>query len=108
MKFARTPLGAFAALRDVTMLELLFATGMRISELCSFEPKDIDLENGAIKIMGMGSIIQIGNHEVLAILRKYAKFDMPTSLQSSCFFINRQGFRMSEQSIRFMLRKLRK
>ena len=111
IKFAQTPFGIFAALRDATMLELLFATGMRISELCSLAPKNIDLEHGTIKIMGKGSkerILQIGNQEVLAILRKYAKLDTFSPSQSGYFFINRQGGRMSEQSVRFMLRKLQK
>ena len=111
IKIAQTPFSAFVALRDATMLELLFATGMRISELCSLGAKDIDLEHGTIKIMGKGSkerILQIGNQEVLAILRKYAKLNEPGSSQFGYFFINRQGFRMSEQSVRFMLRKLRK
>lgn len=42
-------------LRDIAVLELLFATGMRVSELCSIKSNTIDLRNGTIKIYGKGS-----------------------------------------------------
>ena len=55
-------------------LKLLFATGMRISELCSLKPSDIDLESNNILIYGKGAkerVIQIGNQEVIAALKLY-------------------------------------
>ena len=51
-------------MRDVAILELLFATGMRISELCSLHTDDIDLIEGSVKIYGKGAkeqLIQISN-----------------------------------------------
>lgn len=51
-------------IRDIAVIELLFATGMRISELCSLKPSDIDLESNNILIYGKGAkerVIQIGN-----------------------------------------------
>jgi len=71
-----TKYGSFAALRDVALLEMLFATGVRISELCSLRVNDVNLDEGTIRILGKGSkerVIQIGNEEVLGILRKYRK-----------------------------------
>lgn len=62
------------ALRDTAVLELLFATGIRISELCSLHNDSIDLQDGTILIYGKGSKerrIQIGNESVLCILKKY-------------------------------------
>lgn len=43
------------ALRDVAVIELLFATGIRISELCAIQPQDIDLQNDVVKINGKGA-----------------------------------------------------
>ena len=57
--------------RDIAVIELLFATGMRISELCSLKPSDIDLESNNILIYGKGAkerIIQLGNQEVMDAL----------------------------------------
>ncbi len=47
----RTP----KALRDTAMLEILYATGMRVSEIASLTVDDVDLEGGAIRCMGKGS-----------------------------------------------------
>ncbi len=40
--------------RDRAMLELLYATGMRVGELIKLNVKDVDLETGSIKVMGKG------------------------------------------------------
>lgn len=93
-------------LRDIAVLELLFATGMRISELCSIKPDCINLEDGTIKIYGKGAkerILQIGNTEVLAAVREYGEAFSNTIGSSNCFFVNRLGHQLSDQSIRNMI-----
>ena len=55
--------------RDLAVLELLFASGVRISELCSLTTDSIDLQDGRIRLYGKGSrerILQIGNAEVMS------------------------------------------
>lgn len=64
------------ALRDAAVIELLFATGIRISELCSLKMNDINLSDRTILIYGKGSkerMLQIGNDDVIHILEKYKK-----------------------------------
>ena len=93
-------------LRDIAVLELLFATGMRISELCSIKPDCINLEDGTIKIYGKGAkerILQIGNTDVLAAVREYGEAFSNTIGSSNCFFVNRLGHQLSDQSIRNMI-----
>ena len=63
------------ALRDAAVCELLFATGLRVSELCNLSPTDTDLSFGIILIKGKGSKerrIPIGNKDVIRILSEYA------------------------------------
>lgn len=63
-------------MRDIAVIELLFATGMRISELCSLNVSDINLYDRTILIHGKGSKerrIQIGNDDVVRILAEYQK-----------------------------------
>ena len=99
----------FATLRDMAVVETLFATGMRVSELCSLKVDDVNLDNGCVHIMGKGTkerIIQIGNDEVLSVLRIYHKLNLDRINQSGFFFVNRLAFRLSEQSVRFMLQNL--
>jgi integrase/recombinase XerD len=44
-----------AQTRDIAVIELLFAIGIRVSELCSLKTNDINLKNGSIKVLGKGS-----------------------------------------------------
>lgn len=95
-----------ACLRDIAVLELLFATGMRVSELCSLRPDSIDLRNGVIKIYGKGSkerMIQIGNSAVLSAVCTYYNAFSCTIHDTGWFFINRLRNPLSAQSVRNMI-----
>jgi integrase/recombinase XerD len=103
--------GQFASrerrLRDIAVFELLFATGLRVSELCSLKYKDIDLENGQIKIRGKGAkerLVQVCNPEALLRLSEYKDAFSTQILMSGYFFVNRLSKRLSEQSVRYMIR----
>jgi len=94
-------------LRNTAVLELLFATGLRISELCSLRSDDIDLQNGVVKVWGKGArerIVYICNSETLSILRRYKKINTQNKYHKEWFFINRFGRRLTEQSVRDMLK----
>lgn len=95
-------------LRHQAVLETLFATGIRVSELCYLRNKDMDLESGVIRIMGKGSrqrIIHICHKEVLMILRQYRIQSLKWFNEGEYFFVNRLGKRLSDQSVRFMIKK---
>lgn len=96
------------ALRDAAIVELLFATGMRISELCSLKDKDINLFDGIVLIYGKGDKerrIQIGNNSVIHILKEY-KENFYTEIQTcQHFFVNQSGKRLSDQAVRRMINK---
>lgn len=100
--------GYGANLRDIAVLELLFATGMRVSELCSLHTEDVNLAEGNIKIYGKGAkerIIQIGNQDVLLAIKTYFDAFSAKIADSGWFFINRLGNRLSDQSVRFMINR---
>lgn len=93
-------------IRDIAVIELLFATGMRISELCSLKPSDIDLESNNILIYGKGAkerIIQFGNQEVIAALTLYQETFKKDIKVCGYFFVNRLQHKLSDQSVRFMI-----
>lgn len=105
---ARTDYQKKNILRDVAVLELLFATGMRISELCSLRPDNVDLENGTVLIYGKGAKerrIQIGNSGVLCILREYQNVFTEEIIECESFFINHVGNALLDQSVRRMINK---
>lgn len=95
-----------ASLRDVAVLELLFATGMRVSELCSIRVDTIDLNDGVIKIYGKGAkerMIQIGNPDVLSAVLTYYEAFSNYIHKTGWFFVNRLGNQLSDQSVRNMI-----
>lgn len=107
-KNARTSYRKRNALRDAAVAELLFSTGMRISELCCLRNCDVNLHDGIILIYGKGDKerrIQIGNETVIHILAKYQ--DNFRSEKQSCdnFFVNQSGTALSDQSVRRMINK---
>jgi len=109
IKQTRTANARISALRNAAIIELLFATGLRVSELCSLNAQYIDLINGSIRIMGKGSkerVLQIGNPDVLSILRRYSEKNTECIRNTGFFFVNRLSSRISEQSVRFMIKRL--
>lgn len=98
-------------IRDIAVIELLFATGMRISELCSLKASDIDLESNNILIYGKGAkerIIQIGNPEVISSLILYQETFREDIAFCGYFFVNKLKHKLSDQSVRFMINKYAK
>lgn len=96
------------ALRDAAIVELLFATGIRISELCSLKTEDVNLYDRTILIYGKGSKerkVQIGNDDVVRILEDYKNAFSPQIQKCNRFFVNQNYCVMSDQSIRRMINK---
>lgn len=94
--------------RDLAVVELLFATGLRISELCHLRPDRVDLEQGILCIRGKGSkerYIQIANTAVLHQMKKYRAHWSKEIQTEQFFYLNRYGKRYSEQSARKMIKK---
>lgn len=107
-RHAKTAYRKKTALRDAAVIELLFSTGMRISELCSLRVEDVNLDDRTILIYGKGAKerrIQIGNDDVVGILEEY-KADFLTEIQScGHFFVNLSGRALTDQSVRRMIHK---
>lgn len=105
---AATPYQKQIALRDAAVAELLFATGMRISELCSLKVNDVNLWDGTILIYGKGSKerrIQICSEAVIHILKEYNENFHVRRQSCSNFFVNYSGKGLSDQAVRRMINK---
>lgn len=99
------------AIRNAAVIELLFATGARVSEICSLKIDDVDLIAKTIKIFGKGSkerIIQVENDDVLSILQWYKDMCLVDIGKEEYFFLNNRKKRLSEQSVRTIIRNLEK
>ena len=92
----------FIGLRDRAMIELMYATGVRISELINLEYSNIDLNRSLIKVMGKGGkerMIPFGD-DALSWLINYIEFRRKNnlSLNSRDFFISQQGKKITRQA----------
>ncbi len=95
-------------LRDIAILEMLFATGTRVSELCQLKNNSLNLETHTVKIFGKGSrerIIQIENTEVLCALREYYNAFADDIRVTGYVFINKLHMPLKEQSVREIICK---
>lgn len=94
------------AVRDVALFELLFSSGMRVSEISNLRVAMVDLERGAVLVRGKGNkerLIPICGLEVRSALVAFVASQRPTRPSDAFFFTNRFGRRLSEQSIRMAL-----
>jgi len=96
----QTPMG----IRDRTMLEVLYATGMRVSELTQLPMNQVNLEAGYVLVFGKGSkerIIPLGSEAMkwIALYLKAARERLAKRKESPCLFINRMGSGMSRQRV---------
>ncbi len=92
--------------RDLAVLETLFATGARVSEICGLTPDDVDLARDRIRIIGKGArerVVQLCHEQTVAALHEYRLATQHR--RSHWFFSTPSGARLAEQTIRTMLRR---
>ncbi|MDD5179891.1 MAG: site-specific tyrosine recombinase XerD [Gallionellaceae bacterium] len=101
-----TPLG----IRDRTMLEVLYATGLRVSELVSLSVAQVSLDMGVVRVMGKGSkerLVPLGE-EALDWLRRYLKEARPALLAgkvSGAMFVTARGAAMTRQMFWYLIKR---
>ncbi len=102
----------FEIIRNIAVIELLFATGVRVSELSYLKQDNIDLEAGFIKVIGKGNkerIIQICNREMVSTIYEYSNLAKNyRDVSTKTFFVNRLGNQLSDQSIRSIVKNVSK
>jgi integrase/recombinase XerC len=100
--------------RDRAMLETLYSTGIRVSELVGLMVEDLDITGEALRIRGKGKkerIVPLGTHAVQAIQRYLdmvkadPKFSSAGGSKGMPLFVNKHGGRLSSRSVRRKLDK---
>jgi integrase/recombinase XerC len=103
---AEEGVAAAVALRDAAVLEVLYAAGLRVSELCGLGPSDVDLRGGLVTVLGKRSKIRrvpLGEAAIDAI-RAYidggrTNLSGPAS-PPDALFLNRRGKRLTPRDAR--------
>jgi integrase/recombinase XerD len=102
----QTPLG----LRDRTMLEALYATGLRVSELVTLSVAQVSLDMGVVRVMGKGSkerLVPLGE-EAIDWLKRYLVQGRPVLLAgklSDAMFVTHRGEGMTRQMFWYLIKK---
>lgn len=84
-------------LRDLAMLEVLYSTGLRVSELTGLKVADLDPKVGCIRCIGKGDKERIvpAGRKAVAIVEKYLRLSrpklLPKGVSSGALFVNRRG-----------------
>jgi site-specific recombinase XerD len=94
-------------LRNSTIIEVLYGSGMRVSELRNLLLENINLESGEIKVKGKGNkerIVLIGEKAVNSI-KKYLDFERKTTSNTNYLFLNKFGNPISTRSIQRIVKK---
>ncbi len=98
---ANTPLG----LRDRAMLEVLYSTGLRVSELIGLRVTDVDAKVGCIRCIGKGDKERIvpAGRKALGMVEKYLRDTrpklLPKGVSSAALFVNRRGVALSRVGV---------
>ena len=106
-----TRMNSTEEVRDGAMVELMYAAGLRVSELVGLNIRDVDLDIGTVRTLGKGSkerIIPIYDTAIQSI-GEYIAFTRPTHARNQkeeALFLNRRGGRLTRQAFWLRLRKL--
>lgn len=100
--------------RDAAILEALYATGVRVSELAGMDLRDLDLATGEAKVLGKGSkerIVLLGRaaQEALALYLDFGRGRLLSrrsdGASENALFLNKDGCRLTVRSVRRLLDK---
>lgn len=101
-----TPIG----IRDVAMLELLYATGMRVGELCGLDVDDLDFDRQVARVLGKGRkerTVPFGQPAALAIKRwlDHARGQLRAEGAGPALFLGARGKRIDQRAVRTLVHK---
>ena len=102
--------GCREVLRDILVLELLFSTGLRVSELCALSQDTFLLSDSGLRLLVKGKgrkerIIQITTSELLQLAQTYCDVFSKEIQEQGAILFNRRGRPLSPQSVRRIINK---
>ncbi len=95
------------AARDRALLELLYSSGLRLSEVTALNLNDLDLSGGLVRVTGKGGktrIVPVGSHACAALRRWFSLRGRLASPGEQAVFVNRRGGRLGARSVQLRLR----
>ena len=99
-----------AGLRDKAMLELMYATGLRVTELVTLKGEQINLRQGVLRVMGKGAkerLVPMGEHAVEWIERYLAeaRAELAPGVKSHALFVTARGAALTRQAFWYLIKR---
>jgi integrase/recombinase XerC len=94
------------ALRDRAMLELLYSSGLRLSELAALDCDTVDLDQGEVRVTGKGNkerIVPVGSRARKALVAWQRVRNEMADPGETALFVNQRGGRMGNRGIQYRL-----
>ena len=97
--------GHYSELRSVLMIELLYSCGLRVSELVGINIKDLDVNEGFVRVMGKGGKARFSpiGGSAINVLEVYLTKRLES--ESDALFLNQKGLRISPRSVQNIVKK---
>jgi integrase/recombinase XerC len=97
--------GMAIALRDIAIMELLYATGIRVSELCGLDLDDVDAERRTVRVLGKGSkerVVPVGIPALRAVddWRQTGRRVLARAGSGPAVFLGARGGRIDQRTVR--------
>jgi integrase/recombinase XerC len=95
------------AIRDRAIMELLYSSGLRLSELLNLEVSDLDLKDGTVRVTGKGRktrVVPVGRHARNA-LQQWLGIRATFTTQASALFLSRRGERLAPRTLQQRLQQ---
>ncbi len=96
------------ALRDKAMFELFYSSGLRLAELTSLAPGDIDSADGTVRVTGKGGrtrVVPVGRQALAAVSAWLAPRSTLAAQGEKALFVNRNGGRLGVRSVELRLKQ---
>lgn len=107
------PLQQAVLLRDIAVLELLYSSGLRVSELVGLDRRGVDQAQGTVRVLGKGSkerIVPVGRPALDAVARwerdgrpHLVQHARPESHEEQALFLGVRGGRLGDRAVRTMI-----
>jgi integrase/recombinase XerD len=102
---------SYRAIRNLAIIDLLFATGVRVGELSSLDVRDFLVEESAFRVQGKGGrdrLVFVVDKETVNIQREHLKARARIKIENSSLFLNSSDGRLSTQGIANVIAQLRR
>jgi site-specific recombinase XerD len=110
-KLPGSPLRAYRALRNLALVDLLFATGMRVGEVSSLNLDDFAIADSVFRVKGKGGrdrLAFVVDEQTMRIQREHVESRRHLTSESPALFLNACGARLSTQGIANIISQFRK